>query len=386
MRSGFPRRRGASAIISICAGGLLLAFPLAASGSVYPAGGGAFATGAEGWAASEESCNIPLGGACSAGGGYDAGAGNPPGSLAAEATILVNLGGLFEASVVLTSPDFSPAETGAATLALDRRFEPGGLLTLAPEAAYTVDLIDRTAETSAGLLTETLDEGDSAFAPASAGATLTAGHTYALAIEVEVGSTSPSLGLLGAAVADFDNVSLTTEAGSGEEGEGGGEQEGEGEVGPGGPGEAPSGGAGGEGGAGGPGGQGGASGADASTAGRSTLTGALTADVLRRMVRRGDPHNARLRGRRIFVRLRCPGRAERFCTITAQGRLGNRVAVTRRRTVRIGKGRNRLVALRVRRRFRRRLAHRRRLLVVQRVRVGKVSTTFARSRTLLRRR
>jgi len=380
MRSDFLYRRGVLAAISICAGSLLpVAFPLTANGSVYPAGGGAFATDAEGWQVSEESCNIALGGVCSPGGGYDAGAGNPPGSLAAEASILLNLGGLFEANVVLTSPDFSPAEAGVATLALDRQFEPGGLLTLTPEAAYTVDLLDRTAETSAELLTETLDEGDSAFASESAGATLTAGHAYALAIGVEIGSTSPSLGLLGAAVAHFDNVSLTAEAGPGGEGEGEGGGGGEGGSGGG---DAGSGGAGGAGGAGGQAGGSAGSGAGATDSSRTTLSGGLTAGRLRTMLRRGDPHNARLRGRHVLVRLRCPSSAERFCTITAQGRIGNRIAVTPRRTVRIGKGHSRLVALRVRRRFRHRVTRRRRLLVVQRVRVGRVSTTLARSRTL----
>jgi hypothetical protein len=61
------------------------------------------------------------------------------------------------------------------------------------------------------------------------------------------------------------------------------------------------------------------------------------------------------------------------------------VRVTQRRSVRIAEGRSQLVALRVKRRFRDRVAKRKRLLVVQKVRAGEVTTTFARSRALIRR-
>jgi hypothetical protein len=204
-------RRGGSGAASILACGAILAMPAVAPAAVYPAGGGAFAADAEGWQATEASCNIALAGLCSAVGGHDAAAGNPAGSLKAEADITLNLGGLFESAVVLESPDFTVGEDGPALLHLDRQFESDGLVALAPEATYAVSLIDRGPETPTQVMTETLDEGDGSFAGKDAVAAVTAGHTYALSIEAEIGSTAASVGLLGAAIARFDNVTLTTE-------------------------------------------------------------------------------------------------------------------------------------------------------------------------------
>jgi hypothetical protein len=103
-------------------------------------------------------------------------------------------------------------------------------------------------------------------------------------------------------------------------------------------------------------------------------------------MRRVDSASAGLSGRHVFVRVRCPKRVGSTCRITAQGRIRKRVRVTQRRTVRVARGRSRLVALRVKPRFRERLAKRKRLLVVQEVRVGEVTTTYARSRVLIRQR
>src|SRR6476646_3241803 len=75
----------------------------AASG-VYPAGGGTFSGGAQGWQVTDASCNVPI--LCTASGGYDGGEGQPPGSLAANTSVLLNLVGLFKSTVTLQSPDF----------------------------------------------------------------------------------------------------------------------------------------------------------------------------------------------------------------------------------------------------------------------------------------
>jgi len=349
MNSNAFRRRGAVAAISTCAAVLLtIALPVAAGAALYPPGGGAFTADAEGWQATEESCNIALTGICSASGGRDSEAGNPPGSLAANASIALNAGGLFESTIAFESPDFTVAESGSALLHLDRQFEPGGLLALAPEATYVVGLIDRGTEISTQALSGTLAEGDSAFAGQDAVVPVTAGHTYALSIVADISSTTASIGLLGEAVARFDNVSLSTEAGSGGGGSGG-------------------------------------SGAGAGGSAGSNVTTTLGTGEQHTVVREAAP-GARRRGRHVFVRVRCPKRAGRACMITAQGRIEKRVGVTQRRTIRVGKGRSRLVALRVKRRFRETVAKRRRLLVVQKVRVGKVATTFARRQVLIRRR
>ncbi|MGC1852556.1 MAG: hypothetical protein WA687_08980, partial [Solirubrobacterales bacterium] len=136
--------------------------------------------------------------------------------------------------------------------------------------------------------------------------------------------------------------------------------------------------------AGSPGG-GGDPGAAWSVAATSTPAG-LSADELLTSVRRADSASAALSGKRVFIRLRCPKRAGSACRITAQGMIRKRVRVTQRRTVRVAGGRARLIALRVKPRFRDRLARRKRLLVVQKVRVGEVTTTYARSRVLIRQR
>jgi hypothetical protein len=348
------RSRRAIASFAVCGTlALLAAVPAVSAASVYPAGGSAFNADAEGWAATEASCSIALAGLCSASGGHDSEAGNPAGSLAAEANITLNLGGLFESTVVLESPDFTVDGDGPALIRLDRQFEPGGLLALAPEATYTVALIDRGTETPTEAFGETLDEGDSSFAGEEASASVIAGHTYALSIEVDIGSTAASLGLLGNAAARFDNIALTTddasEEGGGDEGGGGG-------------------------------------GSGGSSSGGSSVSQALGASELRTLVRRGDAASAGLSGKHVFVRVRCPRRAGSACRITAQGRIKQRVPVTQRRTVRVAKGRSRLIALRVKRRFREKVAKRKRLLVVQKVRVGKVTVTYARSRALIQRR
>lgn len=347
MRSNTLRRRGALAAISVAVAVIsLVALPLEAGAAVYPPGGGAFATDAEGWQVTEEDCNIALTGVCAASGGHDSEAGNPAGSLAADTSIVLNAGGLFESTVAFASPDFTVAEGGPALVHIDREFEPGGLLALDPEATYAVDVIDRGTESSTQALSGTLGESDSTFAGQSAAVTVAAGHAYALSIVVDVGSTTASIGLLGDAVVRLDNVFLSAEEASLEEG----------------PGEGPS---------GGPGG--------------STVATAHDASAQSTTVREAAP-SAGWRGRHVFVRLRCPRRARHACTITAQGGIEKRILVTQRRSVRVGKGRSRLVSLRVKRRFREKVAGRKRLLVVQTVRIGRAKTTSARSCALIRRR
>jgi hypothetical protein len=348
-----PRRLGAVGTIALFIAVLsITAAPIAATAAVYPASGGTFGSDDEGWQATEASCNLSLGGLCTASGSYDALEGNPPGSLAFETSVTLNLGGLFESIVVFESPDFTVAGGGAATMRVDRQFTPGGLLNLEPESTYTVSLIDRGTETPTEVLSEVLDEGDAAFAGREAAASVTAGHTYAISIEADTGSTTTGFGLLGSAVARFDNVALSVQEAAGGGGGGGG-------------------GSGGDGGS--PGGGGGAN---------STLS----SDDLRTLVRRGAAASATIRGKRVFIRVRCPRRAQKPCRITAQGRIKGRVRVTRSHTVRVARGRSRIVALRVKPRFRETVSRRKRLLVVQKVRVGDVSTTFARSRALIQRR
>lgn len=347
------RRRETAPIAAATAAVLLLASAAGAAASVYPPGGGAFSGGAEGWQATEANCNVSALSTCEASGEYDGTAGNPAGALLAKTSVQLNLGALFESTIVFESPDFTVAEGGTAPLHVDRQFAASGLVALTPEATYAASLIDRGGGTPTEVLAESLDEGDASFTGRDGVVSVSAGHTYAIAIETST-TAAAALGLLGGETdVRFDNVALAVQSAAGEGGGGN---------------------------AGG--------GTDGSVGGgsASASTGPLDSTELRTLVRRGDAATAHLLGGRVFVRLRCPKRVGRACRITAQGRIRKHVRVTRRRTVRIAKGRSRLVALPVKRRFREKVARRKRLLVVQRVRVGGVTTTFARSRALVRQR
>lgn len=197
--------------------------------------------------------------------------GNPAGSLKAEADILLNAGGLFA----------------------------------------------RGTETPTQVLTETLDEGDGTFVGKDVAAAVVAGRTYALSIEADIGSTTASVGLLGAAIARFDNVALTTEDPSGEE-----EDRGSGD-----------------------GGDDGSDGAD----GSSTAT-TLTADELRMIVRRGDAASASLSGRMVFVRLRVDpaGLSQALyagCSTSGPGGPVSPAATARRCRARAAKGKIRVESI-----------------------------------------
>lgn len=325
----------------------LLMLPAPASAAVYPPGGGAFSGNAEGWQATEESCNVSALSTCEASGEYDGSSGNPAGALLAKTSVQLSLAGVFESTVVFESPDFTVAEGGPAVLRLERQFAASGLLALSPEATYAASLIDRGGGAPTEVLAETLDEGDGSFAGREGVAPALAGHTYAIVIETKATSASAPGLLSGETDVPFDNVALTVQTAGGGEGGGGA--------------------------GGGPGGSVGS-------------PNTLDSTELQTWIRRGDASTARLLGKHVFVRLRCPTRAGGACKITAQGRIKKRVRVTRRRTVRIAAGHSRLVALRVKRNFHNKIARRARLLVVQRVRVGDVAITFARSRALIRRR
>ena len=96
-----PNREGralaACAAISLLL--LLSAGQARAATDVYPAGGSTFSGGAQGWEVTEASCNVPV--LCTAAGGYDGANGNPPGSIAANTTITLNLLTLFKSTVTL---------------------------------------------------------------------------------------------------------------------------------------------------------------------------------------------------------------------------------------------------------------------------------------------
>lgn len=113
--------------------------------------------------------------------------------------------------------------------------------------------------------------------------------------------------------------------------------------------------------------------------------GALSEQRLENLLRQTTPETATLRGNRLFVRVKCPRKLGRSCRTTAQGMLRKRRPATAKRTVRLRSGKSRLVPLRVKPKARKQVAKRKRLLVRQKVRAGKVSATVFKTRKLVRR-
>jgi hypothetical protein len=329
------------ALTAVLAAGLL-ATPAGAAMDVYPAGGGQFNGGAEGWEVTSAECNIPA--LCTASGGYDGADGLPAGSLAADTHIGLNLLSLFRSTVTLQSPDFKATTAGPASVHLDRRFSQGSLVDLSPQLDYRVELIDRTSGKRSTALSETL-ASTSGWGSEDGVVTLKAGRTYAITITAETSSNVAGTGLLsGSTSARFDNVAITV----GSEGAGSG---------------------GGKGGAGGGAGQ-----------GDSSLAARLAALAPATLV---GP--AQMKGNRLFVKARCPKKIGRTCRISIQGLLKKRKPATANRTVKVAKGKTKRVVLKVKPRAKGKIANRKRLLFKVRVRAGKAQATTFKRLKLIRR-
>lgn len=326
-------RQGA-ALAGITAAMLFLAAGQARA-AVYPAGGSGFDGGLQGWQVTEASCNA--GPFCTASGGHDDGNGNPPGSIAANTTIALNLLTLFKSSVTLQSPDFTVQGGRLGTLHLDRQFAPGSLVDLAAEASYEVTLIDRTADRRSRALEETISNA-SGFVGKDAAVTVVPGHTYAISIAVQTDSSIVGTGLLGGTTSTrFDNVELAL-PGDGGNGSGDGDANGKGR--------------------GGNGNGGGLTDRQLF----STIQGSLAAP-------------ATLEGGRLFVKARCPKAVGRSCRVTLQGLLKRGRAATTRRTVKVAKGKSKRIVLKVKPKAKGKVAPRKRLLFKQTVKAGPAKAT-----------
>jgi hypothetical protein len=330
--------------------GLLLLFGAgsARAANVYPAGGSGFTGGTEGWQVKGADCNVPI--LCTANGGYDGTDGNPPGSLAANASIALNLVSLFKSTVSLQSPDFKVTESGPGTVQLERQFTPASLVDLAPQLTYTVALDDKTAGTESQPITETVS-GASGFIGKAGVVSVTAGHTYAISISAETSSTVAGTGLLaGATSARFDNVSLT----EGLLGNGSG-----------------------NGGKGGSGGNGGAGGNGAGGPSDSRLLALLQSSQ--------PVGTAVVKGKRVFVKAKCPARIGRSCRISLQGLVSKRKNATARRTSKVAKGKSKTLVLKVKPRAAMKLATSSRLLFRVTVHAGSAKATVYKRLKLIRR-
>lgn len=331
--------RWRAAVVGLAAA-MLLVVAAPARAAVYPAGGSSFSGGAQGWQVTDAGCNAgPL---CTASGGYDDGNGNPPGSIAANTTVALNLATVFKSNVTLQSPDFTVEDGRLGTLHLDRQFAPGSLVDLAAETSYEVTLIDRTAGRQSKPLEETIGNA-SGFVSKDAAVTLVPGHAYAISIAVETTSSVVGAGLLGGTTSTrFDNVELAV-PGSAGDGSGGGNGNGNG------------------------------------------AGGALSDQRLLAAIQSSLVAPAMLKGGRLFVKARCPARIGRACRVTLQGLLRKRRAATTKRVVRIAKGKSRKIALKVRPKAKAKVAPRKRLLFKQTVKAGPARATVYKRLKLIRR-
>ncbi|HEY5942835.1 MAG TPA: hypothetical protein VIT89_08260 [Solirubrobacterales bacterium] len=339
MRS--TRGRLAASCCVVVAAACLVAGPAAqAATDTYPAGGGTFTGGSQGWQVTEAGCNVPV--LCTASGGYDGSNGNPPGSFAANTTIALNLLTLFKSTVTLQSPDFTVSRDGNATLHLDRQFAAGSLIDLAPELTYDVTLLDRTADDKSEPLTETLaNEPD--FVGKDRAVTVKQGHTYAIVITAQTSSTVAGTGLLsGTTSARFDNVSVTVQTASGGGGKGNG------------------------------GGGGGGNLTDSGLAALIQGGGLIGPAIL-------------IKGNKVSVKVRCPKQVGRTCKIALTGMLTKRKPATTTRKVTVRKGKVKRVVLKVKPKAKARVAKSKRLLFKEKVRAGAAKATVYKRLKLIRR-
>jgi hypothetical protein len=256
------------------------------------------------------------------------------------------------------SPAFTYEGAGgdAATaigFSLARRSSVDQLLALPGNSAeYTVRLLDLSEGGEATtLIAPTTLAGADSWTTVTRGSlspqSLADGHSYRVQI---VSTYTTGTAVLASGNADYDNVVLSAS----DEGSGNGK------------------GAGGKGSGKGKGG---------------SRSNALTEQRLLELLRQAPPGTAVVSdgGKRLFVRVNCPRKIGHACRTTAQGLLNKRRPATLKQTVRLRRGKSKLVSLRVKPVARKKLNARRRLLVRQKVHAGKTVATVYKSRKLVRR-
>ncbi|MDQ6750493.1 MAG: hypothetical protein M3Z33_07080 [Actinomycetota bacterium] len=218
-----PQGRSRRSLSLTAAAGLAaaaLAALAAPAGAATPTYGFDFNSDAQGWSGQNNSCNLgpDVGVLCSASTPYSTSIGNPGGSISSQTDVTVNLLGAFRANNSWRSPSFTVSGPGnevtGATVRLDRRFDVGGLLSLAPASKYALTLQDETAGGVTVLTSETLGAGDATFATHSVtvpAGLVVAGHSYRLGIDTTTTSTVVGVGVLGVSNTRYDNVALTAD-------------------------------------------------------------------------------------------------------------------------------------------------------------------------------
>jgi hypothetical protein len=345
-----PRPRAATAALIAGLLAILMAVPPAATAAAgkYPPGAAArgFNGGLAGWQSStsfDGNCLAPLlcptatnsfqpTGGADDGGFIRSAYSGVAGAMAVAGTT----------TAVWQSPRFSYEGAGGDApthvgFEMDRRASVDQLLAVEGNSAdYAVRLIDvSTGGESLSLIAPTTLAGARTWTTARRASIdpgqLTIGHDYRVQITTRY-TTGTSVLVNGSA--DYDNVVLTAEKGGG-----------------------------------------------------ASAGGGLSEGRLGDLVRAATPGSAILsgKGKRLLIRVKCPRKAGRNCRITAQGLLKKRKPATTSRTVKVRKGKAKLVALRVKPKARAKVAKRKRLLVRQKVRAGKVTATVFKQRKLIRR-
>jgi hypothetical protein len=308
-----------------------------ASAATYPPGGGTFSGSAEGWAKRSAECNVLL---CSADAAYDGANGNPPGSISESSSVTVSVLGLFKADATMESPDFNVGDGGTGTLSLDRQFAPAGILELQGTVNYTASLVDKTAGTESKAISESVT-GPSSFIAKSGPAALVAGHTYAIKIASTTTASLAGLGLIGTTAARFDNVVLT---GPGSNGNGGGGENG--------------------------------------NDGKNGMTDAR----LNTLMQGSLVGPAVLKGKRLFVKAKCPAAVGQACKVSLLGLLRKGKAATTVRTAKIPAGKTRQLVLKVKPKAKGEVVKKSKLLFKEGVKAGPAKTTVYKRLKLVRRR
>jgi hypothetical protein len=358
MRFSISRRAGIVAVA--CLASLLLALPAgagAASSKYPPTAARGFDGGLAGWTSStsnEGICLAPL--LCASAENSFQGRGGADGAGFVRSSYTGVVGVMAVAgttTAVWQSPRFTysgadGASPSAVSFAIDRRANVDQLLAVDGNSAeYSVQLVDLSAGGEAvPLIGPTTLAGAGSWTNVRRGSidpeSLTLGDEYL--VQITSRYTSGTSVLAGGS-ADYDNVVLNASQGGG--------------------------------------GSNGGSGKGGNGSGGNN--GAFGSQRLEELLRSATPSTATLRGKRLFVRVRCPRQVGHACRTTAQGLLRKGRPATTVRTVRLRSGKSRLIALRVKPKARGRVALRKRLLFRQKVRAGKVTAPLYKSRRLIRR-
>ncbi len=205
-------------LIALPLAAAVLAAPASAAAFVEPNGGSGFGSDAQGWSSVSTECQ-PEGGLigeqCAADNSYDAGTGNPAGSL--RSRLSVNTGLVrFHSDFTWRSPTFYvggdpnvPVE--GAKLSFDRSFAISGIVGLDPEATIKVAIVDETAGGSTEVVEDSVDADNTVFDShevALPPGSLTRNDYHHIELSAVVDTTATQGGTSGTADVHFDNVGL----------------------------------------------------------------------------------------------------------------------------------------------------------------------------------